>query len=232
MITVFTSCYNQGRYLERAIASVLSQTHRDFEYILIDDGSTDHTWSIIQDYAKIDWRIRPVRVDKQLNVGFVINRSIRMMEGSYWVWCPADDIFKKDLLEEKLKKSFECYHKAVIYSWWEQIDENSNFIMQHTPNLSLEEFSKVIWDECPLGCTGVWIPKDVFTIVGKFPENLPCSEDYAWVLRAVSEKVPFICVNKILYSKRIHANRTTNRKSNLVPNVVSKIRKEYAAKFR
>ncbi len=226
MITVFTSCYNQGEFLSEAIESVLNQTYKDFEYILMDDGSTDNTWFIMEKYKKIDNRIHISKLSKQSNVGVLINKSIDLMKGDFWVWLPADDVFKKDLLEIKFKKSLECNHSVVIYSWFEQIDKNGDFIRQYTPNITPEEFSKIIWNSCPIGFTGIWVSKNIFERVGKFPEDLPCSEDYSWLLRAVANNVLFVCENKVLYQKRIHPNRTTNREGGKVNSIVKEIRKE------
>ena len=228
MITIVTSCYNQAKYLSKAIESVLSQTYKDFEYILIDDGSSDNTWKIVQGWAKKDKRIRPVGMSKQSNVGWVLNHSINIMKGDYWVWCPADDILKDNLLEQKLKVSKQLNHSSVIYSGWQHIDEKDKIIGKVIPlNRSPREFASCIYDTCPLGCTGIWIPKSVFDEVGLFPIHLACSEDYAWILKAVSNNVPFVCLPEVLYKKRLHPNRITNREKFKISNVVSQIRAEY-----
>src|SRR3990172_10966202 len=119
MITVFTSCYNQGKYLSEAIESILAQSFEYFEYLLYDDGSTDNTWDIIQHYAALDRRVVPIRVEKQKNVGYVINMSIERMKGDFWTWCPSDDVWTPDLLKVKMATSIAFGHNCIIYSDWE-----------------------------------------------------------------------------------------------------------------
>ena len=77
MLTVFTSSYNHGQFLDAAIKSVLSQTYSDFEYLIYDDGSKDNTWDIIQKYARQDSRIKAVKLDKTANLATVINKSLK-----------------------------------------------------------------------------------------------------------------------------------------------------------
>ena len=114
LVTVCIPCYNQGKYLSESIESVLNQTFQDFELILIDDGSTDNTFQVMLDYAKRDGRIIVVKLSKQDNVGPVLNMSIRMARGRYWVWVPADDVAMKNLLETKVRDS-KKWPDAVIF---------------------------------------------------------------------------------------------------------------------
>ncbi len=229
MITVFTSCYNQGEFLAIAIESVLTQTYKDFEYLLIDDGSTDNTWKIIQTYAAKDARIRPIKLPKQPNVGYVQNYSIREMKGDFWVWCPSDDILKPNCLERKLKKSEELNHSSILYAWGELINGAGKILHPITPKLSPKEFADIIFIKCPIGFTGIWIPKDIFQKVGLFPEHLNCCEDYYWLLKSVAHNIPYVGQHEVLYVKRIHPNRLGNRESSNVVSVATKIRKELLA---
>jgi glycosyltransferase involved in cell wall biosynthesis len=209
-ITVFTSCYNQGLYLSEAIESVLNQTESDFEYLLIDDGSSDQTTDIIKKYAMADSRIIPIYLKKYANVASVINLSISIMHGDYWVWLPSDDILDKNLLSKKLKISSP---ETVVLGWGDIIDEKSDYRGSIKFNWeSSAEFIKRIWIECFIGMTGVMIPKKIFNMVGLFPEHLKFSEDYYWILKATTfDNILFKYIPEIVYKKRIHTGRLTHR---------------------
>jgi glycosyltransferase involved in cell wall biosynthesis len=229
MITIFTSCYNQGEYLKEAVESVLAQTYTDFEYLIYDDGSTDNTKDVLREMMNkgLDSRIKVSFLDKQPNVGAVINKSIEDMSGDVWVWLPADDIFKPHLLKEKAEWA-KFHTMSVLYSNWAIIDKDSKFVRNLIlTHISDTKFAEVIFNSCPVGCTGIWIPKDVFTKVGNFSEDLVCSEDYEWILRAVFNGVPFVHIPEILYSKRHHGSRITVRERTNIPEVVSSIRSMY-----
>ena len=226
MITVFTSCYNQGEYLREAIESVLSQTYEDFEYLLYNDGSTDNTKDIMMEYAVKDKRIRFFDCEKVANVGVLLNRSIKIMQGDNWVWCPSDDRLFPELLQTK--KDTYASRWNVLYSDWTVIDgtgkQGHGVALKH---IDSDEFANVIFTSCPIGFTGIWIPKSVFNIVGGFREDLPCSEDYEWMLQAVNKGVPFVHIPECLYQKRHHDNRGTFRNKSIIPETVAEIRSQY-----
>ena len=208
-VTVFTSCYNQGKFLAEAINSVLTQTHEDIEYLLYDDGSEDDTWRVIKSFD--DPRIKSFKLVKQPNVGCVINRSWRNMTGEAWVWCPADDFLHPNCIEEKVKLS-QHNPSSVIYSDWKIVTEDGKFVRNVLlqPKTS-DQFSKDIWHKCDLGFTGIYIPLQVIKTTPLFPTDMDCGEDYFWTLKAIQTGVPFIHLPLITHGKRHHDNRTTVR---------------------
>lgn len=226
MISVFTSSYNHGDFLSEAIESVLGQSYGDFEYHLIDDGSSDYTWDIIQSYTVQDARIRPLKVAKQANVGAVINISITRMKGGYWVWAPADDVLLPELLQRKADFAIE-HPTAVLYSHGAVIDVSGEVqrLLQPRPVLP-GTFRWMMRRQPGIGMTGIWIPRSAFDHVGTFPEHLDYSEDFYWVLKACKAGVDFVCVPEVLYHKRVHPNRTTERNWGGFKQQVQKIRRE------
>ena len=100
-ISVLTSCYNAARFLPDAIESILSQTFRDFEFILIDDGSTDETLGIIKRYAAEDERIIVI---KKANSGLAdsLNAGIKEARGEWIARLDADDVALPSRLEKQL----------------------------------------------------------------------------------------------------------------------------------
>jgi len=226
MITVFTSCYNQANHLKKAIESVLSQTYTDFEYLLYDDGSTDETWEIIQSYAKKDKRIRAFKLEKMPNVGVVINKSIKDAKGDVWTWCPSDDLFLPNLLEVKSRYQ-EKYPDSILYHNWHIINENDQPRGSYkVRELSPEKFNKVVWNESPIGFTGIWIPMKVFGVVGEFPEHLQYSEDFYWMIKATIHQVPFVGIPEYLHKKRKHFNTLTSKNIDKIIKQIPKIRKD------
>jgi len=225
LISVFTSCHNQGAFLGEAIDSVLNQTYPNFEYILIDDGSADNSWEVIQEYAKKDSRIRPIKLDKQANVGVVINESISKSRGTIWTWCPSDDVWLPDLLSTKLEFSQKQAFPSVFYSDWQQIDDKGQVLENRQPiPLTPKDFQYEVWFTSPIGFTGIWIPVDFFKTAGPFPKHLDFSEDFYWMIKATIHNIPFIHIPEILYKKRIHTNRLSHRFSNEINANVNKIR--------
>lgn len=97
-VTIIVPAYNAEKYLKECLDSVVSQTLDDIEVLLINDGSTDATETIFNDYAK---RYSFIKVVHQQNCGIFLTRAkaIRMAKGDYIGWVDADDFVESDMFE-------------------------------------------------------------------------------------------------------------------------------------
>jgi len=229
-ITIFTSSYNHSKYLNESINSVINQTYGNFEYILIDDGSTDNSYEIMSQYSN-DSRVKVIKLPKQPNVGVVINESIRMSTGDYWSWCPADDYWSPNLLETKIKY-IEKYPKSVLYNNWFVINNNSIMAHADVPKMSSDEFKDIVWQTSPIGFTGILIPMYIFRDLNiYFPEHLNFSEDFYWMIEATINNIPFDCVPERLHYKRKHENSLTSKNINKILEQIPVIRNNLKLKY-
>lgn len=129
-VSVVTSCYNAADFLPEAIESILVQTFNDFEFILIDDGSTDDTLDVIKNYAAKDKRI--VCVHKE-NTGLTnsLNQGLRMARGEWIARLDADDVALSHRIETQF--NYVLSHREVILlgSGCIEIDYSGREIRQH-----------------------------------------------------------------------------------------------------
>jgi glycosyltransferase involved in cell wall biosynthesis len=91
LVSVIMPAYNAEKYIGEAIESILNQTFKDFEFIILDDCSTDKTWEIIQEYAVKDERIVAVKNEKNLKISATLNKGINLARGKYIARMDADD---------------------------------------------------------------------------------------------------------------------------------------------
>ena len=91
LVSVVMSTYNRAQALPIAIESILNQTFQDFEFIIIDDGSTDDTWNVIQSYAKKDSRIVPLKNEVNKGLIYSLNRGLDTARGKYIARMDDDD---------------------------------------------------------------------------------------------------------------------------------------------
>lgn len=113
-VSVIIPVYNAEQYLPQCLDSVIRQTLKDIEIICVDDGSTDNSLSILQNYAKVDSRFI---ILKQNNQGAAIarNRGLAISKGSFVSILDADDFFSPNMLEDAYKKLIETNSEIVIF---------------------------------------------------------------------------------------------------------------------
>lgn len=120
-VTVLMPVYNGETYLAEAIESILNQTFADFEFLIIDDGSTDNTWDILNNFN--DSRIRLVKNNQNMGITKTLNKGLQLARSNYVARMDADDIcFPKRLQRQKAFLD-ENLNFAMVGSWIEVIDE-------------------------------------------------------------------------------------------------------------
>ena len=102
-VSVIMSTYNRANLLPRSIKSILNQTYKDFEFIIVDDGSTDHTEEVLLGFSKKDSRIKLVKNEKNEGLIASRNKSLKMARGKYIAIMDSDDQAFPNRLEKSLK---------------------------------------------------------------------------------------------------------------------------------
>ncbi|MCG5510343.1 glycosyltransferase family 2 protein [Ectothiorhodospira lacustris] len=121
LVSVVMSVYNAGPYLGEAVESILRQTFRDFEFIIINDGSTDGSLELLDYYAGLDKRIRLVHQHNQ-GIPAALNRGIDLAKGGYIARMDADDISLPERLEKQYAFLESHPQVAVLGSQIDSID--------------------------------------------------------------------------------------------------------------
>jgi glycosyltransferase involved in cell wall biosynthesis len=184
-VSVIIPTYNRAHLIGRSIQSVLDQTYRDFEIIVVDDGSTDNTEEIVKRFN--DDRIRYIKHDTNRGAGAARNTGIKAARGKYIAFHDSDD----ECLPEKLEKHIKVFETVppevgVVYSDMLQISEDGKTKYLHSPTIT----GKNIIDPKTSNyqawglATGIVISrKDCFDVTGLFDENFQRSEDLELFIR-------------------------------------------------
>ena len=102
-VSIIMPSYNYALYIKKAIESVLSQTYKNWELIIIDDASTDNSLSIINEYLKNDSRVKLIINDKNIGLCASLNKAIQLADGEWIAFLESDDEFLPESIEEKIK---------------------------------------------------------------------------------------------------------------------------------
>lgn len=123
-VSVIMPLYNAEKFVGKAIESVLEQTYKDFELIIINDGSTDNSWSIVQEYN--DKRICLINNSENLGIAATRNRGIEIAKSEYIALLDDDDIAMPYRLEYEVKYLEKYKDIMVVGGHHREIDENNN----------------------------------------------------------------------------------------------------------
>lgn len=126
-VSVITPVYNAEKYLSETIESVLKQTYKSFEYLLIDDCSTDNSASIIKEFEEKDSRVRYIKLSENSGAAVARNRGLEEAKGRYIAFVDSDDKWYPEKLERQLD-FMENNHKAFTYTNYEHITEEGEVL--------------------------------------------------------------------------------------------------------
>jgi len=203
-ISVVMSVYNGEKYLCEAIDSILNQTFKDFEFIIIDDGSTDNTTQILCSYD--DSRIKLLA---QNNMGLAksLNRGIREARGKYIARMDADDISHPDRLRQQVK--FMDNHPECVALGTQTTVMRENGIKIYVSQFPLDDqtLKAGLPAKCPFFHGSVMFCRDEAIYCGGYPE-LYCSQDVVF-WNKISKRGEFRNLPSALYFYRIVQGQIT-----------------------
>lgn len=187
-LTVAMSVYNGERFLVPAIESILAQTFTDFEFLIVDDGSSDKSAAIIESYAARDARIRPIIRE---NHGLIVSLNQMLAEARAPIIArmDADDISRQDRFEKQMAFLAANPDHGIVGSWSTDIDENDEPWTVDAPEhpVTHAEFEHNIRYGGPLLCHPVVMFRaDIVRQAGGYHAAFKHCEDHDLWLRLAS----------------------------------------------
>lgn len=208
LISVIMPAYNSSKYVKEAIKSVLEQTYKNIELIIIDDASSDETVSIVRKMKLIDNRIT-LYVNKQNEgVSYSRNRGIKKASGEWVAFLDSDDFWHKEKLEIQLKYAEEK-NLNFIFTGVSYIDEKGNGLKSTFQVPKKVSYGQLLKQNV-IACSSVLIKK-VYMEKYKM-ENDKTHEDFGSWLRILKEETYAYGINKPLLIYRISANSKSGNK--------------------
>ncbi len=141
-ISVLVPIYNQEKYLRRCIESIINQTYTNLEIILIDDGSEDKSYEIIEEYTNKDKRIKGLKI-KNNGVADARNKAIDNVTGEYFSFIDSDDFVAEDYIET-LYNNLKKYGADIAICNCMNITENTNNVIHKDFGIKeIKEYSNI-----------------------------------------------------------------------------------------
>jgi len=212
VISLIITVYNRQKYLKAAIESVLAQTRPDFELLIWDDGSTDSSVEIAQEYAKRDRRVRVILGKQNLGQPKALKAAIAQTKGKYIGWVDSDDLLAPTALAETAAVLDAKQHIGWVYTDYLDIDENSTILSYGyrclVPYSREELLNKFITFHFRL------IRREVYELVGGIDDSFVTAEDYELCLR-LAEVAQLEHIYKPLYYYRTHPETISRQQRHL-----------------
>jgi glycosyltransferase involved in cell wall biosynthesis len=227
LVSVILPVYNQEKYLKETIESILTQSFRDFELIILDDGSTDNSAQIISEFEVKDSRIQAY-FETNAGKGMATNNLVAKAKGEWCAFLDADDVMLPDRLERQLDfhKSNEGVDASSCNCY--NINEEGNmFGTQRYPGLTtIAEFKLATARGQFITCsyTGLMVSKKVFIEVGGLKKNFEPCEDFEFFNRLADRGFILLIIPEVLMKYRFHTDAITVRKPILVLNTITYVK--------
>lgn len=201
-ISVILSAYNAEKYIEKCIESVLNQTYKNFEFLIVEDNSTDKTLEIIEKYAESDSRIRLIK--KEQNKGFIgyvenLNRMIKEAKGDFIAKFDADDIWVDDKLEKQLNDMQSHSDIFLLSANAFKIDKKGEVIGKVIRPHNPEESAKMLLNTNPFCHPSIFFRNQGYL----YRPNMFYTEEYDLYLRMFSDGKKLVHRNDFLFYYRI-----------------------------
>lgn len=123
LVSIITSCYNSEKFIRETYDSILNQTHTNWEWIVIDDDSSDNTFSIIKNISLIDSRVYVYKNNQNEGAAYSRNIGIKLAKGDYMTFIDSDDLWYPCFLE-KVLQFITNYNYIMVFTSYEIRDES------------------------------------------------------------------------------------------------------------
>ena len=212
LVSIVMPAYNCEKYVVEAINSILAQTYRNWELLVLDDGSKDNTLRIIEEFSQKDSRIKALPNGKNMGVSATRNRGIELASGDWIAFLDSDDMWEPFKLEKQFqvveKKSAEFLFTGASYI--NEEGEPFKGIFEVPEKVTY----KKLRNQNVISCSSVLVKKKYFENIKMEKDEM--HEDYAVWLRILKLGVTAYGVNEPLLIYRISRNSKSGNKMKTV----------------
>jgi len=201
--TVLMSVYNGQKFLKEAIDSILNQTYSDFEFIIINDNSTDRTSIILKEYENNDKRIKIINNKKNIGLTKSLNKGLGLAKGKYIARLDADDISLPNRLEKQIAFLEKNNKVCLVGSWHQVIDDDGKLIGEYTPLTDSRNIKNLLHQSNQFLHSSAMFRKNCLGKDTHYREEFRLAQDYDLWLR-IAEKHQIAKIPECLVQWRLN----------------------------
>ena len=208
-VSVVMPVRNGARWLGEAIESVLSQTFGELELVIIDDGSTDDTPCVLDEYARRDGRVRVI-AQPQLGLASALNRGVGEVGAEVIARLDADDRMQPERIERQIGFFRAHPETALLGSWAEKIDQHGRHLGWLRPQTRARELIATLQRTNSFIHSSIMVRSEIVRRLGGYRPAFKAAEDYDLWLR-IAEVAPIATLPETLVQYRRHGGNVTTR---------------------
>lgn len=220
-LSIITPSFNQARFIERTIRSVLSQNYPQLEYLVVDGGSTDGTIEILKRYPQIRWISEPDRGQSD-----AVNKGFRMTTGEVIGWINSDDTYAPGAFSTALAALEANPDAGMVYGDMNVVDHEDRILMRRRSRpFNLRRL--ILTGASYIFQPTVFIRREALEAVGQLDISLRHAMDYDLWIR-IGQKFPAVYVPEVLANFRVHPSSKTSTEIQLQLKEGREVRARYA----
>jgi glycosyltransferase involved in cell wall biosynthesis len=212
------SVHNDARFVSESVNSILNQTLSDFEFLIVDDCSTDGSYNILKMFAQLDCRIKLSKNTVNLGLTKSLNKILKKSKGNYIARMDADDISSKYRLEKGVSAFKQDKNIGVVFSLSELIDSNDHVICKKWQPKKIRKILNLMPYHNYITHSSCMVDVAVFRKYGGYNEKYYLAQDWELWLRFINLDVKFHCINEKLLLLRMHDSNISNKISKNLKN--------------
>ncbi|MFT4303209.1 MAG: glycosyltransferase [Candidatus Woesearchaeota archaeon] len=225
MISIIIPVFNEENYIQRTINSILKQSYKNYEIIIIDDGSNDNTIKNIPKNKKI----RILKNKKNKGIVYSLNKGIKHSKGEYIARIDAGDISNKKRLEKQINEFKKDKNLGIIGTWCNFIDEKNKEIITLRPPTNYSKIKKEILRHNLITHPTLMIKKEVIEEIGSYTDKFKYNEDYELVIKCIKKykvkNIPEILTTCLIRKKGLSYKKEKKQRWNSIKLRINAIKK-------
>lgn len=226
-ISVVLPVYNAEKYISTAMSSILKQSFRNFEFIIIDDHSSDNSWEIIQQYARKDKRIIALRNNRNLKGCATLNKGLALAKGKYIARVDNDD-WSYPYRFDKQYSYLEAHPQVgIVGGVMEIMNEEGKILGKRKYHISDQEIRKSIFRYSPFSHPLVMIRKSILDKIGYYNSEYVPADDYELYFR-IGKVSKFANLPEVLLKYRIVSGSMTHNLTKKMELATISVRRKYS----
>ena len=211
LVSIIMPNYNSEKFIKDSVKSVISQTYKNWELIIVDDCSTDSSLNLLEELC--DDRIRIFRNKVNSGAAASRNQAIELAQGRWIAFLDSDDLWSEDKLIRHIRFMLDS-NSAFSFTHYAVLDSNNYMVTEFAPSNDLYDYNAIL-KHCYIGCSTVIYDSEK---IGKIlmPTDAIKREDFACWLKILKTCEYARCFHECLTTYRVHSASVSSNKLKMV----------------